>query len=77
MTGPRRGQYPAALFWNATTAEQDQAEARDNPRLRPCPWPPCRAAAGQPCTTTIARGRRKPLRGYHEARTTPIEETTT
>ncbi|GHF30711.1 hypothetical protein GCM10017786_75810 [Amycolatopsis deserti] len=71
MTGLQRGQYPAALFWPGT----DEPETRDNPRLRPCPWPPCHAAPGQDCTTTI-RGRRKPLTGYHEARTIPTEENT-
>jgi hypothetical protein len=62
----RRGQYPAALFWNGH--QDDQPETRDNPRLRRCPWPRCRANVGQPCTTQV-RGRRVPISGYHDART--------
>lgn len=72
-TGKRRGQAPtgmapAALFWNGRAADEDQAATRDNPKLRRCPWQPCGALPGQPCTTA-GRGRRKPISGYHDART--------
>ncbi|WP_435070437.1 zinc finger domain-containing protein [Amycolatopsis thermoflava] len=73
MTGLQRGQYPAALFWPGVGP--GEPETRDNPRLRRCPWEPCRAAPGQDCTTTI-RGRRKPLKGYHAARRTTTKGTT-
>lgn len=69
MTGPRRGQYPAALFWTGQAG--DEPETRDNPRLRACPWPPCRATPGRDCTDV--RGR--PIHGYHDARQA-LEETT-
>lgn len=48
-------------------------EVRDNPRLRPCPWPPCSAAPGKPCTVRTRHGGRRALTHYHDART----ETTT
>lgn len=72
MTRRQRGQaptgmQPSALFW--TRDGDEQPDTPDNPRLRPCPWPPCRALAGQPCTVTTGRGRRKPITGYHSART--------
>ncbi|WP_146240146.1 zinc finger domain-containing protein [Prauserella flavalba] len=67
------GMAPAALFWNRTGADQDQAATRDNPKLRRCPHEPCRALPGQPCTVHTGRGRRRPMRGYHPARTQPEE----
>lgn len=65
------GMAPAALFWNGQA--DDRAETRDNPKLRRCKWPPCRANPGQPCTF-IRNGRRVPMAGYHDARTeTPTQ----
>lgn len=62
----RRGQWRDGLFWQPGQHQQP-AEAHDNPRLRQCPHPPCRALPGDPCTVH-RRGRRTPMRDYHPAR---------
>lgn len=61
-----------ALLWTDTRDGVQLGEVRDNPRLRPCPWPPCSAPPGKPCTVRTRHGRRT-LNRYHDART----ETTT
>lgn len=62
----RAGRSRDGLFWNPST----DAEITDNPRGRPCPWPPCRAGANEPCTVR-RRGRAVPMTTYHDARKEP------
>lgn len=65
-----RGRYRHGLFDNPGQATAEP-EIGDNPRERACPWPPCRAQVGEPCTIR-RNGRREPMTsGYHPARTEP------
>lgn len=64
-----RGTRPEGLFWQPGRPD-GEPELDDNPLVRACPFPPCHARAGEPCT---ARGGRKRLVGYHDARHKPEE----
>lgn len=55
-------------LWVDTRDGITPGEIRDNPRTRPCPFPGCRAGAGEPCTQR-KHGRRVNRRDYHPART--------
>jgi hypothetical protein len=62
----RRGLFEFAI-------DGDVAEVPDNPLLRRCPS--CNAPIGQRCTRP-ARGGRRDLSGYHDARKAPSESIT-
>lgn len=67
-----RGQRRDGLFWQAADANVDaEPEARDNPRDRTCPYEPCHAKPGHPCTS---RAGRLELRDYHPARKEPADD---
>lgn len=57
-----------ALLWDDTPSGDVQlGEVRDNPRTRSCSW--CHARPGEPCVSRTRHDRRRPISGYHDART--------
>lgn len=66
----RNGYGRSGLF--EFTVDGDIGEVPDNPKCRMCPA--CKAQPGESCSRP-ARGGRRPLRSYHDARTLTPQET--
>lgn len=74
MSRRRTPGHRDGLFTWTTDGDTQPAEIVDNPRSRDCTA--CHAHPGDPCTRA-GRGGRKPIRGYHTARTQPSTQETT
>lgn len=81
MTGRAkyRGERLPALFgFDGGAPTEQPEEVGDNPLRRECPTADggCGALVAERCTR-VGRGGRKPIQGFHQARLTTTEETTT